>query len=1050
MIMQTLKRTDSNNLDVNHIVIVPDRASLEAERQLLASVGGSFNIRVLTFRRYANMLLPQYKYMSKQSALIALAGIIADNRNNLTCYTKGITSAGFAENMYNTISTMKYCNIRPKDLDKADLPSVVSAKLKDIALLYDKYEQLLSNGYVDSADKLRLLNQQLPNNEQTANTYYYLYDFDNFTAQELQLIQTFAKYGKGVTVACCTTNDKYKSHLYDNAMLDNLLSCANEIGIKPNIVEQIQHTNDYTRQIGDGVYNYRPPKAIECGDFVEVFEGASRVNEVYALACKVQQYVRQGGRYKDIYAVTSDLDKYYNAIVTVFDQFDIPYFCDKQVALADQPSVMAISDYLSMFRNNMQLGYVLSFAKNILVQGNSPLIYDFENYCLKYNINYNLKEFQLGKQENTYQNADTVRQKLLDIVNAVEIKAQDSARAYVDCIRKLTEQAHIWENNQAFADLQYERGQHFESKATLQAQDKLNAVLLQIEDMLGDRVMTLDQFMQIFNTAVQSVKISVLPVLNDCVVFANMAKSKKHDIKFLALLGANHAQMPIVKNDAKLLNDSNIALLRQFGINLEPLTYTENKLERFSVYQLLQEPSHKLYVSYTLTDGKDSLLPSLFVGQLYNLFTVNGKKLAKAYRADEQVYTHTQALAKLISAKRRMADRQPVKMDTYTALYEYMRDEVESYFVDKNPQTLTVSGGEKLFLSQLSTSVTKITDFYACPYKFFMRYGLKITPRQVAKLESSNLGDILHAVLELYVRTMDKDESDRDTRIKASTYFTQVMQEDFYQGLRTDTTMKNILEQLRKECQKMCVVVKQQLNTSNFVNYATELTFGMPSTDNKAVRGVEVKFSDNKFVLRGKIDRVDVCGDHFVIIDYKSGSSASNYSEKELYYGHKLQLLVYLKAVIEGLKLKPFGFYYFNMHNEFVKKGEEQPYTYNGRCLDDLQLARQLDTNLINNNASKRLHISLKKEGTITKRSNVLTAEQLDSQIEYAVQLITRAGNLMRQGYIALKPFQGKCDYCDYKDICDYGDIFVYGQRTDSDKVDSEIIDNIIKEQDNG
>ena len=46
-IEELLKAVSRSDIDSPHIVIVPDRASLAAERSMLAAVGGSFNIQVL-------------------------------------------------------------------------------------------------------------------------------------------------------------------------------------------------------------------------------------------------------------------------------------------------------------------------------------------------------------------------------------------------------------------------------------------------------------------------------------------------------------------------------------------------------------------------------------------------------------------------------------------------------------------------------------------------------------------------------------------------------------------------------------------------------------------------------------------------------------------------------------------------------------------------------------------------------------------------------------------------------------------------------------------
>ena len=71
---------------------------------------------------------------------------------------------------------------------------------------------------------------------------------------------------------------------------------------------------------------------------------------------------------------------------------------------------------------------------------------------------------------------------------------------------------------------------------------------------------------------------------------------------------------------------------------------------------------------------------------------------------------------------------------------------------------------------------------------------------------------------------------------------------------------------------------------------------------------VEVDFDGGKFKLVGKIDRVDVNGGRFIVIDYKSGASAAHFTEKDLYIGHKMQLPVYVKAVEDSFNLRPAGF----------------------------------------------------------------------------------------------------------------------------------------------
>jgi len=1046
-VMNAIKHIDKRNLSVMHTIIVPDRASLEAERQLLHAVGGSFNAQIRTFRRLAAEILPKYEYLSKQAGIMALGSIIQDNKDKLVCYTKGVDTAGFVSDMYDTISMMKYCRILPSMLNDATLPKSVQSKAKDIGMLYQAYLDYTADRFVDSADKMDLLCKSISSSAVVKNSYFYIYDFDNLSKQELAVLEQLITYSQGVTVACCvgkTPSDKY---LYLDDIYTGVMDICKKSGIGVNVIEGENYSNKYVGQIGRNLYRYGNCTPIDCNGFVEIFRGATRVQEVYALACRIQKFVRQGGRFKDVYVVTSDVDRYFNSVSTVFDEFEIPYFCDRQFALSAHPYARFVMDYLNVCRNNAKLGAVLPFVKNYLFCGNSAEderddVYLFENYCLKYNVSYRYDEFKLGKSEPYFDRADRFRAKFNDLYKNNVIPSSDTVDNYVNAVRQLIERSDINRLNEKFADEQAARGFEFESKVTRQAADKFDQVLTQAAKVLGNRYVKSDEFAKTLAMGVEAVKISVLPVMNDCVIFANMAKARKHDVGFLALLGANYGAMPIVKKDCKLLSDANLRDLENNGIAVEPQIYTENKRERFGLFQLLQEPSQKLYVSYAELDAGEALTPSPFVGELCDMFTVNGKPLAPSETTDEDVYTERQALSKVILNERKLKDNQAVNMPAYTVLSSLYGERLKQYGFIKDGKNTQVSRGGELYLKNAATSVSQLTDFFKCPYRFYIQYGLNVKPRSVAELQTADLGNILHAVLEMYVRDMNVNETEEETKTKAEKCFEDALNDDFYKGLRSDPQMRGTIDQLKEECLRLCRVIKEQLAVSDFNNLATELSFG----GDGAYPPVEVKFDGGKFNLVGKIDRVDVYKDKFIVIDYKSGAGAAHYGEKDLYVGHKLQLLVYVKAILNVHKdIRPAGFYYFNIHNNFSQVGADKVYFYNGRTLDDVDIACAIDTKL-KTGKSATLGLKLKANGELSKQgSGLLSDEQFDNQIEYAFKLIANAGNLMQRGYAAVNPYDGVCSYCDYKDICYFNDVYAYDARKVNEVIGKNTIDKTVK-----
>lgn len=1050
-----VKRVDKTNLNVTHTVIVPDRASMEAERALLAAVKGSFNVQVRTFRRLAADILPATEYLSKSAGIMALSGIVADNADKLRCFTKGATTPGFVTDMYDIIGTMKYCRVSPDRLLSDDLPRGVRAKAADVALLYKEYVAYTEGRFTDSADKMEMLIQAAADSSVVSNGFFYLYDFDNFSAQELAIVEQLARHAKGVVVACCVGEDYADRHLYLNDIYNGVMHICTTNGIKPLVVDGSRtYTNAYTKQIGKHMFRYDEVAPVECGDFVKLFRGSTRVNEVYALACEIQRYVRSGGRFRDVYVVTSDVNKYVNAVGTIFDQFDIPYFCDKQYCLAEHPYARFIADFMAVCRNNCKLSSVLNFVKNYLFAHfvrtcNDEAVYRFENFCLKYNASYDFAKFPLGHDDVDFAVADKFRNAFWQFYLEFAFPDSASGAEYVAAVRKLIAASNLSARNEAFADEQERRAlqesdvdieQQSRAKVTRQVAAKYEQVLAQAEAVLADRQMKLDEFAKTLAAAVAAVNVSVLPVTNDCVVFANMAKARKHDIEFLALLGANYGAMPIVKADGKLLSDKNIADLCSAGINVEPQIYVENKRERFGLFQLLTEPTRKLYVSYALTDGADSLTPSPFVTRLGTLFTSRGKPLAPETTADEEVYTPKQGLAKVVSARRRLADKQAVNMPSFKLLCDYFGTQAEKYVYDKDGMTVRVDRGTELYLKNSATSVSQLTDFFKCPFRFFVQYGLNVKPRVVAELKSADLGNILHAVLENYVRNVDLDETDEQTACRAEALYDEVLSDDFYRAIRRDEQMAGMLLQLKKESIRMCKVVKKQLRKSQFVNFACELSFA----DGADVPPVKVQFDGGEFNLVGKIDRVDKRGDDYVVIDYKSGSGAAHFSEKDLYVGHKMQLLVYLKAVKDSFGFNPVGFYYFNIHDNFTGIDEAKVYTYCGRTVNSVEVASALDSDLADTGKSLTLDLKLKKDGDFYRSKNVIDSAKIADETEYAVRLIRRAGNLMRSGYAAVSPYKGACQYCDYKCICDFGQAITEGEREVTGEVTADTVSDAL------
>lgn len=1038
-IIDKLRNVSPTDLSVRHIVIVPDRASMSAEQLVLSHLTGSFNVEVRTLRQYANEICRNVsdKYLSKQAGIMVLTKIIFDNASKLVCYEKGIHNNGFVEGIYEIISQLMYARIKSQNIKTEKMPPALKDKMTDIKLIYSCYEEYLTEGYVDSARRLEMLISAIEGSEKIKNSYFYFYDFESLTAQEQAIINSLAVTSRGVYVAYAYSQDPYLSHLYSDEIDQALKGIADNFGDEAEIITQEKnlYPDNFTEQIGQNMYSCRKtdPLAIPA-ERLTLCQAPSLNAEVECLAQDICDFVRRGNRYKDYFVICSDVSKYRLAVERIFADYEIPYFTDTQIKLSEHPLSQYVMDFLAMCKNNYKLDSTLCFVKNYFFS-TDPAVFAFENYCLKYNAGYNYEKFELGTKDDKigFSSADKVREKLYGIIQSYKFDENLTTKEKIEVIKKLLSEQNIEQKCLTLAEECDKSGETQFVSATRQAYSKLIDLLTQFENILGNTHLTNEDFIRILTAGIGSQNISVLPTRNDCVVLANMAKSRKHDIVALGLLGATENAMPIVKKDTKLLNDANLRALSSCGLKILGKTATENKLERLSLYQLLLETREHLYVSccekQTATALGETASPSQFFTILKGLFCIDKGTypVITAPRLDK-VYTQNNALGKLSEALRKQKDFVLVTNPNYELLKKEFGKTLLPY---EAPEKLTanISNGELLFKTIAPTTVSKLESFYECPCKHYFRYGLKLKPREISELNVNDFGNILHEVLEIYIGLMSKQETDKKTKELANDCFERVARNDFYNGIMNDARRKAIVNLLRKESVALCLAVKNQLKESDFNNYKAELKFG--SDD---VPAISIKDGDNVIKLEGKIDRIDVCDDEFIIIDYKSGSTGAEYSEAKLYAGKKLQLLIYLAAVEDNIKMtvggvskkrKAVGFYYMRLHDRFVED-QDSRYGFEGRTLANREVIAKLDKNFSVNRKSQLLNIALNNDGEFSKRSRVLTEEQLKAQKEYAKEAVKSADRLIKQGYVLETPLNPEeaCKYCDYSPICCALDMF--------------------------
>ena len=204
----------AKNGDDKLLFIVPDQISFETEEAFLDLLGPSVSrrISVLGFSRLCDYV---FEATGNRFATFADEGVrhmimslaVEQVRDGLTVFDKG-DSAGTRELLLNAVKEYKKCAIGSAELlDAAEKcgDDTLSAKLRDTALVYDAYDAIMAQSYMDPLDSLTKVRDLLCDNRLFDGYTVALDAFYGFTSQEYEVIEQLAvearHQGRDTTVA---------------------------------------------------------------------------------------------------------------------------------------------------------------------------------------------------------------------------------------------------------------------------------------------------------------------------------------------------------------------------------------------------------------------------------------------------------------------------------------------------------------------------------------------------------------------------------------------------------------------------------------------------------------------------------------------------------------------------------------------------------------------------------------------------------------------------------------------------------------------------------
>lgn len=1091
------------------IFLAPKQATFQLERQLLAegSLQGFARLNILSFERLARFIfeklnLPPPQLLSDEGRVMVLRALLLQHESELKLFRRSARRPGFAEELSRLLRELQQHQIVPGRLrglaHDRNLRAELREKLGDLALLQEGYSQwFIENGLQDADGLLGFATSALQKSQNPGWKIQSLYldGFAEMTPQELDLLAAILPFCEDAVIAFCLDAnaagklDVHRGHesLYEKGRpsasslspqqgegpgvrgektdsptltlraihgeaawlsiwntidrtfqecqrrIANLPGAKIEIENLPKGSQKTRFSNSPDLSVLENRWpaagHSNPPSIAYPPSSISIHSCADPEAEAVLAAREISRFVRAGNRFRDCAVLVRNLENYHKPLSRVFRRYRIPFFLDRREGVAHHPLAELTRGALRMAAFDWQHDDFFSALKAGFCAAEETEIDRLENAALEFG--WRGRKWREPLPDESY---ERLRKKIMPpfekfYSQLVKAEFKPGGKQMSGMVRGLWDDLDVEKTLEKWSAP--DEGEPAIHSTVL---EQMNALFDNLELGFADKSLPLRDWLPIIESGLAKLTVGVIPPVLDEVLVGAIDRARNPGLKFALVLGVNESVFPATPASPAILTETDRA---ELGISLGPDLREQVSRERFYGYIACTRPDEKLALTFARSAAEGAVLnPSPFIAHLQQIFP--------ALAIEE--FQNEISLAEVENA----AEIAPLVFKDQTSgqfpgVADLTRDLAE--LREPDPQeNLTPSVAARLYGPTLRTSVSRLEEFAACPFRFFVRSGLRAEERKIFELDARERGSFQHDILKkFHEQIMAENKRWRDLTPQQARdrigHIAAEAIEDYRSGLLNETAQSRFAARAMTESlQDFAAVTVSWLREQNeFDPFAAELDFGTKETPQTAW---EINLDHGrKLALRGRIDRVDLCRDAAgnklaIVLDYKS--SQKKLEPLLVEHGIQLQLLAYLNVlrhwknpqeIFGADKLVPTGVFYVNLRGQFENgdsrdeilgagdKSQRIAYRHTGRF--DAAALEQLD----NKRAHDQFNYRLTKAGELYANSvEALPHAEFEKLLDRVEIQLREFGDAIYAGRADVDPYRkGKqipCEYCDYAPVC--------------------------------
>ncbi|MBQ6718433.1 MAG: PD-(D/E)XK nuclease family protein [Clostridia bacterium] len=1027
----------------NPVLLVPEQFSFESEKNVLDRVGdgAAQRVSVISFTRLCDEVERIAGGVCGESITDADRVILMSRalnlcRDDLKRFKKYVSSKSFASLMIDTVGEFKMNFISAEDLryaaDNAD-DEQLKLKLLDTALIYENYDMIVAEKFIDNTDRLTKLYYALENYRYFENKTVFIDSFKGFSGQQYKILERIVSQASSVTVTL-TDNpaDTRDFGLFSNIkrVKNRIASIARKFSVRvaeDMVLDRKNYAYDDLTALEDFMATGKTDFDGKC-DNIAVCRADSVYSEADFVARNIRRIVREkGARYSDFVIIARDTAPYEDALEVACKKNNISCFIDRRMPLVTLPTASAVLAAANVAKS-FSTENILRFHKSGLDILSLDEIATLENYTYLWNIDGALwknewtmdpdgfmadGELSVAKRERLTV-LNELRKKAIDPLVTLKDNFKGNAKNMAGALVRLLDDTNAAER---LKSLSKQYGDTLYRDAVRKSWDSVMKILNSLAVCFGEAEIKGSEFCEALRSALSLETVGVIPQMMDEAIFGAADRIRPSRPKYAFIMGANQGVFPRLEQKSGLFSNSEREKLISLEIDIPDKTFSLAVDEESLLYSNVCCASHGVFISYTATfDGATAAEPSAFVGDIQDNFDCEYFTEPFALQDDYLPESREDTFSLLCGSLSKE------NKDTKTLIKALEESEytgrIDTVLQSRSRVIHSISDdtAKQLFGDRITMSPSKFDTFNRCRFMYFCRYGLRVERLQPAEFNAMQRGTVVHYVLQRVVEEHGKNLSQFE-KSEISNLVEKYTKEylDMIAGFSDIETpyLKYLISTIKRTLKYVVERLALEFAQSDFTPVKCELRIGYDGDLPEIKIPIE---NSGTLELIGVVDRLDTWNGYIRIIDYKTGHR--DFKLPDILFGQNMQMLIYLYAVArsEQFGARSAGILYMPASRD--KNDSKSARRMNGLIAADEALITAMD--------KENKGEFVPKFSEKSPSDSFIKEEDFIKIFEFIENKLKRTGSAIYGGDIAADPVDGldsgACKYCEYQSVCRIGD----------------------------